>query len=190
MDDASTYYTNLVASGDGKSEVNKHAQIIPLTTQIMELKKEFNETKAAKNAITPAPVPSGPGSNKFEQWHLEKVDNKKEFNMIVKDGKTYYWCDKHKYPTSEVQGMYVFHKPTDHDAWLECKTALNRRCRKGGKEKATTPASAPTPKPSSTPDAAKLSLAKSLQEALTATVSLTDNQFNKIWENCCSASGN
>ncbi len=190
MDNASMYYTNLVASGDWKSEVNKHAQIIALTTQITELKKEFNETKAAKNAITPAPVPSGPGLNKFEQWHLEKVDNKKEFNMIVKDGKTYYWCNKHKYPMSDVQGMYVFHKPTDHDAWLEHKTALNGWHRKGGKEKATTPASAPTPKPSLTPDAAKLSLAKSLQEALTTTVGLTDDQFNKIWENCCSALGN
>jgi hypothetical protein len=155
------------------------------------LKKKFNETKAAKNAITPAPVPSGPGLNsKFEQWHLEKVDNKKEFNMIVKDGKTYYWCNKHKYPTSDVQGMYVFHKLTNHDAWLERKTALNGRRRKGGKEKATTPASAPTPKPSLTPDAEKLSLAKSLQEALMTTVGLTYDQFNKIWENCCSALGN
>ncbi len=190
MDNASMYYTNLVASGDWKSEVNKHAQIIALTTQITELKKEFNETKAAKNAITLASVPSGPGLNKFEQWHLEKVDKKEEFNMIVKDGKTYYWGDKHKYPMSDVQGMYVFHKPTNHDAWLERKTALNRQRRKGGKEKATTPASAPTHKLSSTPGTATLSLAKSLQEALTTTVGLTDNQFNKIWENCCSALGN
>jgi hypothetical protein len=44
MDDASTYYANMVASGSWKSKVNKHAQIIALTTQITELKKEFNET--------------------------------------------------------------------------------------------------------------------------------------------------
>ncbi len=53
MDDASKYYTNMVASGNWKSEVNKHAQIIALTTQITELKKEFNKVKAAKN-ITPS----------------------------------------------------------------------------------------------------------------------------------------
>ena len=63
------------------------------------------------------------------------------------------------------KGCNVFHKPTDHGAWLEHKTALNGWCDKGGKEKDTTPASAPTPKPSLTPGAAKLSLAKSLQEA-------------------------
>ena len=89
VDDASTYYTNMVASGSWKSEVNKHAQITALTTQITELKKEFNETIAAKTAIPAAPTQSGPGSNKFKMWCLEKVDNKKEFNMVVKDGKTY-----------------------------------------------------------------------------------------------------
>jgi hypothetical protein len=91
MDDASTYYTNMVASGDWKSEVSKHSQIIALTTQITELKKEFNEVKAAKNII-PTPsgstpsgsTPTGSGSNKFEQWRLEKVDNKEEFNMVVR----------------------------------------------------------------------------------------------------------
>jgi hypothetical protein len=193
MDDASTYYTNMVASGDWKSEVNKHAQIIALTTQITELKKEFNEVKAAKTITPSTPTPSGSGSNKFEQWRLEKVDNKEEFNMVVRDGKTYYWCDKHKFPSSNVQGMYVFHKPTEHDAWQERKSALNGRRggKKGEKEKATTPASTPSvPKPSSTPSAAKLSLAKSLQEALTTTTGLTDDQFNKIWDKCCSASGN
>jgi len=109
MDDASTYYTNMVASGNWKSEVNKHAQIIALTTQITELKKEFNKVKAAKSITPSTPTPSGPGSNKFEQWRLEKVDNKEEFNMVVRYGKTYYWCDKHKFPSSNVQGMYLYH---------------------------------------------------------------------------------
>jgi hypothetical protein len=161
-----------------------------LTTQISELKKEFNQAKALNNTFIQASASSGAGSNKLEQLHLEKVDNKEEFNMIVKDGKTYYWCNQHKYPSSNVQGMYVFHKPTDHEAWLACKTSLNARRQKGGKEKAATPAPAPTPKPSLTPSATQLSLAKSLQEALTTTAGLTDDQFNKIWESCCSALGN
>ncbi len=133
-----------MASGDQKTEVNKHAQIIAQTTQISELKKEFNQAKALNNTFTPAPASSGAGSNKFEQWHLEKVDNKEEFYMIVKDGKTYYSCNDHKYPLSDVEGMYVLHKPTDHEAWLAPrKTSLNAQRGKGGKEKATTPAPAP-----------------------------------------------
>jgi hypothetical protein len=110
--------------------------------------------------------------------------------MIVKDGNTYYWCHQHKYPLSNVQGMYVFHTTTYHEAWLACKSSLNRQHGKGGKEKAANPAPAPPPKPSLTPSATKLSLAKSLQEALMTTAGLTDNQFNKICESCCSSLGN
>jgi hypothetical protein len=174
---ASTYYTNLVASNNWKTEINKHAQIIALTTQISKLKKEFSQAKSSANAFTPTPAPgtTGIGSNQFEQWRLEKINNKEEFNMIVKDGKKYFWCNKHKYPSSDVQGMYVFHKPTEHEVWLTCKQTLNEQCNgKGGKDKATTPTSAPTPKPSSMPNAAKLSLAKSLQEALTTTAGLAE----------------
>jgi hypothetical protein len=84
MDDASTYYTYLMASGNWKSEVSKHAQFIALTTQILELKQTVSQVKASTNTFTPAPALSGPGSNKFKEWHLVKVDNKEEFNMIVK----------------------------------------------------------------------------------------------------------
>ena len=48
--------TNMLASGDWKSEVSKHSQIIALTTQITELKKEFNEVKAAKIQLQADPL--------------------------------------------------------------------------------------------------------------------------------------
>jgi hypothetical protein len=133
MDDASTYYTNLVASGYWKTQVSKHAQIIAFTTQILELKKEVSQLNALATSITPAPAinTSGP-FGKFEQWRLFKVNNNEEFNKIKRDGKTFYWCNKHKYPTSETSGIYVFYKPTEHDAWQARKMALdNRRGRNG-----------------------------------------------------------
>jgi hypothetical protein len=176
MDDASTYYTNLVASGDWKTKVNKHAQIIALTTQTLELKKEVSQVKASATSITPAPAPTVLGSSKFEQWRLVKVNNNEEFNMIEKDGKAFYCCDKHKYPTSETPRMYVAHKPTEHNTWQACKTALNDCCGRGRRDKVPTPASVPATtalKPSVQPNALKLSLAESLQEALTTIAGLT-----------------
>ncbi len=193
MDDASTYYTNLVAPGNWKTEVIKHAQIIALTTQILELKKEVSQVKASAISITPAPAPTVSGSSKFEQWCLVKVNNNEELNMIEKDGKAFYWCNKHKYPMSKTPGMYVANKPTEHDAWQACKTALNDCRGRGRRDKASTPAYMPTttaPKPSIQPNALKLYIAKSPQEALTTTAGLTEDQFNKIWENCCNALGN
>jgi hypothetical protein len=130
----------------------------------------------------------------FQTWHLTKIDNGKEFNIVDKDGTKYYWCDKHKHPDSEQSGMYVFHKPMDHDAWKKKRDKFNSR--KMGKVKPTTTDEKPSAgPPSSTPaastaSASKLSLAKSLQEALTTTAGLSEDQFNKIWANSCSALGN
>jgi hypothetical protein len=141
MDDASAYYTNQVASGDWKTEVSKHAQIIALTIQILELKKEVSQVKASATSIMPAPaLTTSCPSGKFEQWCLIKVNDNKEFNKIERDGKMFYWCNKHKYPMSETSGMYVFCKPTEHDAWQAYKTALDNCCGKNGRNKAVTPA--------------------------------------------------
>ena len=41
MDDAGTYYTNLVGSGSWKLESTKHAQIIALTTQLDKISTHF-----------------------------------------------------------------------------------------------------------------------------------------------------
>ena len=34
------------------------------------------------------------------------------------DGKTYHWCPKHKYE-GDHDGLYVLHKPEDHDKTME-----------------------------------------------------------------------
>ncbi len=104
MEDAGSYYTNMVASGDWKLEAGKNVQIIALATQISELKTAFNQIKIDKSA-----KPHGDDTPKqlrnlndsFQMWCLTKVNNDKEFNMVKKEGKTYYWCDKHKHPDSE-----------------------------------------------------------------------------------------
>jgi hypothetical protein len=71
---------------------------------------------------------------------------------------------------------------------------FNSRKKSNGKPTTTNEKPSAGP-PSTTPAASaastsKLSMAKSLQEALTTTAGLSDNQFNKIWENACNALGN
>ncbi len=62
MADASSYYTNLVASGNWKLEANKHAQIIALTMQILELKHAMSQVKTF-------PKPSGDVINPSNKTH-------------------------------------------------------------------------------------------------------------------------
>ena len=201
MDDAGTYYTNLVGSGAWKLESGKHAQIIALTTQLSELKMELqsiakNASDKSKSTGQEKSSSSAKNYGNFEKWRLTKVNNGAEFNMVEKDGKKYFWCDNHQYPGCETSGMYVFHKPTEHDAWKARKDELNKK--RGKKSSGTTPAPAASSAASvpsnaastASTNASKLSLAKSLQEALTTTAGLTEDQFQKIWQNCCDASGN
>ena len=82
--------------------------------------------------------------------------------------------------------MYVFHKPTEHDVWKARKDELNKKQgKKSGSSntQAATPASVPPAADSiASTNASKLSLAKSLQEALTTSAGLSEDQFQKIWQ--------
>ena len=45
---------------------------------------------------------------------------KKGPEKLDKDGETWFWCPHHKIK-GQYDGMYVTHKPEDHDAWLKRK---------------------------------------------------------------------
>ncbi len=180
MDEAGTYFTNLVVSGSWKAEVSKHAQIIALTTQISELKNEISKVKIVgksnEKTLTPGTDDNSnvkPWGN-FEQWRLTKVNNGAKFNMVENDGKKLYWCDQHQYPGNATKGTYVFHKPTDHDSWAAKKVYYKKK--KGGNRDAKVPDLMTPAALTLNPHAAtKLSLAKSLQKALTTTAGLSED---------------
>ncbi len=74
--------------------------------------------------------------------------------MVEKGDKKFYWCDDHQYSGANAKGMYVFHKPTEHDAWKARKDELNKRCGKkfGSKDtQGTTPTSKPSVASSTAP---------------------------------------
>jgi hypothetical protein len=134
MADSSSYYTNLVASGNWKLETNKHAQIIALTTKFLELKHAMRQVKTSTKPSSNAVNPSNEFCYKndvFQKWHLTKVENGNESNMFEKDGTKLWYCDKHKRPDSEQSGMYIFHKPTEYNAWKQRKNKYNKRKGKG-----------------------------------------------------------
>jgi hypothetical protein len=194
MDDASAYFINLKNTGAWKIEISRSSQIIALTTQLTELKTEFAASKASKGTpkLDDGKSTGGPAKYVFELWHLEKIDNKVEHNMVERDGKTWYWCEKHRYNNKGVitNGMYVTHKPDGHESWTERRN----KGRKGGAMASTgnDPAGKPTTTPSVSNDssASKLSLSKSLQAALVTIAGITEDQFKKIWAEACNALGN
>ncbi len=194
MDDAAAYFINLKNTGAWKIEMSRNSQIIALATQLTELKTEFDASKASKGTpkLDNSKPTGGPVKYVFELWRLEKIDNKAEHGMVERDGKTWWWCDKHRYNNKGVvtNGMYVTHKPDGHDAWTERRN----KGRKGGAAALTgnDPAGKPTTTPSMSNDssASKLSLSKSLQAALVTTAGINEDQFKKIWAEAYNALGN
>ncbi len=168
-----------------------------LTTQISELKNKLsklstNSSSSKQNEEAPAC-----GNNKyiFDLWHLDKVENKLEYNMIEHDGKTWYWCNDHCYNNKGVvtNGMYATHKPHHHEQWRLNKEKMTNRRKGKNSSVDSAPATNENPKSVSTINdsaASKLSLSKTLQAAFVTTAGLSESQFNKIWVNACNALGN
>jgi hypothetical protein len=192
MEEAATYYLNLKLTGAWKTEISKHSQIIALTTQIAEMESKISNRAIAKTVTANkdtgksdggpgAGQPGGAGGGRyvFELWRLEKVNNNADHNMVEHDGKTWYWCDKHTYNNKGniTQGIYVFHKPSEHDAWRAKKDCFGKKTPKEISP-ASTYAKVASAGPSNTLTA-KLSLSKSLQAALVTTAGLSEDQFKK-----------
>ncbi len=161
-------------------KANKHVQIIALTTQILEMKHAMSQVKTSLKPSSDAVNPLNKLHSKndvFQKWHLTKLENGNEFNKVEKDGTKLWWCDKHKNPDSKQLGMYIFHKLTEHNTWKKRKNEYNKR---KGKGKSDADVKTPAGLSSTTPvaltvSASKLFLAKSLQEALTMTASLSED---------------
>jgi hypothetical protein len=194
MDEATLFYTNLKEAGNWKPEHGEKEQIIAiaLSTHLKQLTEQLNSMKAGKSTGS-TEVKKEPSNNgRFEEWRLIKVDNKAEHNMIEHNGKKWYWCDKH-YRNNKKCGMYCTHTPGEgHMKWQEKKSSWKKSAK--ADTAATTSAAPDTPKAnvsSTVPSSdSKLALSKSLQAALLTTAGLTQDQFQKIWDDACNESGN
>lgn len=195
MDEATLYYTNLKEAGDWKAEHGDKEQIIALSTQLKQLTEQLNSMKAGKPSGNPEVKKESSNTGKFEEWRLTKVDNKEEHHMVERDGKKWYWCDEH-YRDNKKCGMYCTHTPGEgHIKWQERKNGWKKAQKSDNVTGAATstpaPANAPKPTaPSAASSDSKLALSKSLQAALLTTAGLTQDQFQKIWDDACNASGN
>jgi hypothetical protein len=110
--------------------------------------------------------------------------------MVKHDDKTWYCCDKRNYNGKNCvasKGMYVTHKPDQHDRWVKRRTKGNRRA---SNVASTDGIPKPTSPVSNVSSASKLSLSKSLQAALVTMAGMSEDQFNKIRADACSPSGN
>lgn len=204
MLEAQVHYTNLDKNNNWKPEHHPRSQIVALTTQLSAMQTQIEELKKAKSNSSGGGGSDGNGgdrgggggrgdlaffrstafnpNNPEGKWRLTKVENGKQYGEITRDGHTFWFCDDgHKFDGKEV-GMYCTHKPGEgHKKWA---------AKKGRGQRDKSPPNSSTPSSESDKEAKKLTLAKTLQSALVTKAGLSESQFQQIWDEACSESGN
>ena len=121
---AVTIYNNAVSANRREEKDPKDAKILALTTRIDELVEQQERlTVLATNANKqPTQYRSGNGQSRdriqaIAEWKMTKTEE-----TLEKDGKTWHWGPRHVVP-GKYDGLYVTHKPEDHDDWKKRREA-------------------------------------------------------------------
>jgi hypothetical protein len=99
----------------------KDAKIVALTTKVEKLENlaqafATNSSASGRSSESNPKGKKGTKDGKFPP--LAEWRKKKDGASKVVDGVTWYWCPKHKVE-GKFDGLYVKHKPEDHDNWKE-----------------------------------------------------------------------
>ena len=120
ISEALVIYNNAVTANRWQTTDPKDAKIIALTTQVQKLVEM--QVKLAAHATNGPSNNNFRSSNGFQFTEIADWRMKKGPEQMDKDGKTWYWCPHHKIE-GKYDGLYVTHKPEDHDEWLQRKNA-------------------------------------------------------------------
>ena len=144
---ATAIYNNMKASGEWEKVDPKDAKIMALATEIRQLKDQ--------------PIKKGSAGNQIDPRRITKKGA-----SITIDGQTLWWCDKHKHPKKFPNGLYMPHKPEDHDEWVKQK-----QTRKGKKKS-----------PPSTGPSQHLKLKETIKSVLMTNYALSEETAQSIWD--------
>jgi len=86
----------------------------------LNTKKNLNNTCNNGNLCQPCHHPNARRVSPVDPWRKVYVKDVIEYN-----GRTWYWCHKHKMP--DYNGLYVTHHPNDHDKWVEKNAEIKKQ---------------------------------------------------------------
>ena len=93
---------------------------------------------------------------------------------IQNEGKTVWWCLIHKHKDKLSDGLYVWHKPENHDAWFE-----KFKIRRSKKDKTKADTTAASPAVSKQGSLYKLTVSQRLKEVLCSKLMLSDTDTDE-----------
>ena len=163
IDKATTKYNNMISDNQWKSNETKDAKLLALTTQVADLEGLVSKQNNPSSSNDKQSDDSKwvPGAKHVEKWRIVK-DKGEECEV---NGLTWWWCPHHKLD-GVFDGLYVRHRPEDHNDWKKKK---NDR-RKPGASTDDTKTSVPQ----------KLSMSDKLKSALMTKCALSESEFNDL----------
>ena len=117
--EAMTIYNNAVSSNRWKDSDPKDAKIMALSTKLEELQQQIKFSVHS----TQNQAKSSANNSKYltiEAWRMTKGEP-----TVQRDGKTWHWCPKHV-SQGKYDGLYVTHKPEDHDEWIKNRNKFKK----------------------------------------------------------------
>ena len=199
------YYQNQVAQG-------LYGKVDPRTTQIMALTTKINTLQGQLNggggaALTTSGNGGGgggggrlpPGNDtpgldmnfiegtELYKWRIFKLPGD---GPVICFGRQYWWCSKHVDPQGRWNGMYVRHKPEQHDAVVARAKARREKRQlqqtiEGGGDAGNGGASAAKKTANATQASDKLVIKDKLKEVLCSRLMVTDGDADKLCSEIC-----
>jgi hypothetical protein len=173
---AKAKYINMVSLDEWNKQDPKDVKIAALTTQLQDLKHHVLTTDSGDNKDK-ATGTSKKRGGQIDAWRMKKKGNHKRV-----DGVDYWWCPHHKWE-GHFDGLYMPHKPEDHDEWKRNRDEKRAAYKKGKKSdnKENT---------SSSGGGGKLVLKDNMTAAMMTNFQISADQAAQIYNSALLNSGN
>ena len=173
-------YLNMVASKEYNKVDLRKQELLALTTKIAGMEAQLRQSTAlATSGGGGGGTNATPGldRHRLEGTQIERWRIVKQGASITVDGKIYWWCEHHIDPAGRWSGMYVAHKPEDHDA-----VVARRRAGRAKREKRRENSG----DGGGTPAGNSLVISQKLKEVLCSKLMVSDEDADKICNDICS----
>ena len=163
-------YNNMLLAKRWKKTEDPAAKIISaLMTKVASLEGKVTSSTSNHhaNATDSKPKP---------KLHIPEWRTIKKGDKVDKEGKTCWWCPHHK-KEGLFDGLYMPHKPSEHDEWKKKKDErlAARRSAKNGSS------SANSTKSNGGKNKNKLELTDAMKNALVTDGNMTEEQATALW---------
>ena len=166
-------YANMSERGVWHQNEKPDSQLHALATRLDSME---NQIQGSSSSSKPKSTKSSSFSTKkkfgIEEWRMNKQGNTKVVN-----GVTYWWCPHHR-NEGQFDGLYVTHKPSEHDSWKaerDRKNAAWKDKRRSKTDKSSTSSG-------KTPASKRLVMSEKLKSVLVSKLSCSDADADDIWQ--------